>query len=198
VPTELHFTPDAAANRLLASEPLAVMIGMLLDQQVPMEWAFNAPALLKDRLGGGPLDATAIATMDSGELEAIFRARPALHRYPGSMAKRTQALCAHLVELYGGRADGVWDGVPTGAELYARVLALPGFGPAKARIFVGLLGKRLDVRPAGWEVVAADWPSIADVDSFERVLEIREQKKAMKAAAKQSAPAKARSSSFRR
>jgi len=190
VPTALHFTPDADANRLLAAEPLAVMIGMLLDQQVPMEWAFNAPALLKERLGGGPLDATAIASMDADALEAIFRARPALHRYPGSMAKRTQALCAHLVEHYGGRADAVWNGVPTGDELYARVLALPGFGPAKARIFVGLLGKRLDVRPAGWEVVAADWPSIADVDSFERVLEIREKKKAMKAAAKLGAPAK--------
>jgi uncharacterized HhH-GPD family protein len=189
MPTALHFTPDAGANRLLASEPLAVMIGMLLDQQVPMEWAFNAPALLKDRLGGGPLDATAIAAMDAGALEAIFRERPALHRYPGSMAKRTQALCAHLVEHYGGRADAVWKGVKTGDELLARVVALPGFGKAKARIFVGLLGKRLGVRPAGWEVVAADWPSIADVDSFERVLEIREKKKAMKAAAKQSAPA---------
>jgi len=184
MPTALHFTPDAAANRLLASEPLAVMIGMLLDQQVPMEWAFSAPALLKARLGGGPLDATAIAAMDAATLEAIFRERPALHRYPGSMAKRTQALCAHLVEHYGGRADAVWEGVPTGNELLARVLALPGFGQAKARIFVGLLGKRLDVRPAGWEVVAADWPSIADVDTFERVLEIREKKKAMKAAAK--------------
>jgi uncharacterized HhH-GPD family protein len=190
MPTALHFTPDAAANRLLASEPVAVMIGMLLDQQVPMEWAFNAPALLKERLGGGPLDATAIAAMDAGALEAIFRARPALHRYPGSMAKRTQALCAHLVEHYGGRADAVWKGAETGDELLARVVALPGFGQAKARIFVGLLGKRLGVRPAGWEAVAADWPSIADVDSFERVLEIREKKKAMKAAAKKSAAAK--------
>jgi uncharacterized HhH-GPD family protein len=193
VPTALHFTPDAAANRLLASEPLAVAIGMLLDQQVPMEWAFNAPALLKERLGGTPLDATAIAAMDAGALEAIFRARPALHRYPGSMAKRTQALCAHLVEHYGGRADAVWKGVPTGDELLARVVALPGFGQAKARIFVGLLGKRLGVRPTGWEVVAADWPSIADVDTFERVLEIREKKKAMKAAAKPSSSAKSRS-----
>ena len=186
MPTALHFTPDAGANRLLASEPLAVMIGMLLDQQVPMEWAFNAPALLKERLGGDPLDANTIAKMEPSALEAVFRAKPALHRYPGSMAKRTQALCAHLVEHYGGRADAVWKGVTTGDELLARVVALPGFGQAKARIFVGLLGKRLDVRPAGWEVAAADWPSIADVDSYERVLEIREKKRAMKAAAKQS------------
>jgi uncharacterized HhH-GPD family protein len=190
MPTALHFTPDAGANRLLASEPLAVMIGMLLDQQVPMEWAFNAPALLKDRLGG-TLDATAIAQMDPEALETIFRDKPALHRYPGSMAKRTHALCVHLVENYGGRADAVWKGATTGDELYARVRALPGFGEAKARIFVGLLGKRLGVQPAGWEVVAADWPSIADVDSFERVLEIREKKKAMKAAAKQAAAAPA-------
>jgi uncharacterized HhH-GPD family protein len=183
--TALHFTPDARANTLLASEPLAAMLGMLLDQQVPMEWAFTAPLLLKERLGGAPLDATAIAKMDPVALEAVFRAKPALHRYPGSMAKRTQALCAHLVEHYEGRADGVWNDVQTGDELFARVLALPGFGPAKARIFVGLLGKRLGVCPPGWETVAADWPSIADVDSFERVLEIREQKRAMKAAAKQ-------------
>ena len=190
MPAALHFTPDAGANRLLASEPLAVMIGMLLDQQVPMEWAFNAPALLKERLGGGPLDARAIAAMDPAALEAVFRDKPALHRFPGSMAKRTHALCAHLVEHYGGDADAVWKGVPTGDELFARVVALPGFGTAKARIFVGLLGKRLGVTPVGWEQVAADWPSIADVDSYERVLEIREQKRAMKAAAKPPKPAK--------
>ena len=100
------------------------------------------------------------------------------------MAKRTQALCAHLVEHYGGRAEAVWTDVSTGDELLTRVVALPGFGPAKARIFVGLLGKRLGVRPAGWEVAAADWPSIADVDTYERVSEIREKKRAMKAAAK--------------
>ena len=122
--------------------------------------------------------------MDPGALEAIFRAKPALHRYPGAMAKRTQALCSHLVEHYGGRAEAVWTDVPTGEELLSRVVALPGFGAAKARIFVGLLGKRLDVRPAGWELAAADWPSIADVDSYERVLEIRKKKRAMKAAAK--------------
>src|SRR5438552_306963 len=135
MPTALHFTPDAAANRLLATEPLAVMIGMLLDQQVPMEWAFTAPSLLKVRLGG-TLDATAIAAMDPAGLESIFRDKPALHRYPGSMAKRTHAVCTHLVEHYGGRAEAVWEGVSSGDELLARVIALPGFGAAKARIFV--------------------------------------------------------------
>jgi uncharacterized HhH-GPD family protein len=187
MPTALYFTPDDAANRLLAQEPLAVMIGMLLDQQVTMEWAFTAPSLLKERLGGEPLDANAIAAMDPAELDAIFRDKPALHRYPGSMAKRTHALCAHLVEHYGGRAEGVWTGVTTGDELLARVVGLPGFGKPKARIFVGLLGKRLDVRPSGWEASAADWPSIADVDAFERVGEIRENKRAMKAAMKAAA-----------
>lgn len=193
--TELPFTPDEDANRLLAQEPLAVLLGMLLDQQVPMEWAFRAPALLTERLGGR-LDAAAVAAMPVEELEAVFRAKPALHRYPGAMAKRAHALCAHLVEHHGGRAEAVWEGVATGEELLARVRALPGFGADKARIFVGLLGKRLGVRPRGWERVAADWPSIADVDRFERVHEIREAKRAMKSAARP-APRPARGSRAR-
>jgi uncharacterized HhH-GPD family protein len=179
----LHFTPDAESNRLLAREPLAVMLGMLLDQQVPMEWAFGAPARLKERLGGA-LDARAIAQMDPSELEEVFRAKPALHRFPGAMARRAHALCAYLVEHHDGRAEHVWAGVTSGDELLARVRALPGFGNDKARIFVGLLGKRLGVRPKGWEAAAADWPSIADVDRYERVLEIREHKRAAKAAKK--------------
>jgi uncharacterized HhH-GPD family protein len=180
MPEALYFTPDQAANRLLAAEPFAVLLGMLLDQQVPMEWAFGAPALLKERLGG-TLDPAALAAMPPEALEDVFRAKPALHRYPGSMGKRAHALAAHLVEHYDGRAEHVWDDAATGAELYDRVLALPGFGKDKARIFVGLLGKRLGVQPPGWEQVAADWPSIADVDSYERVLEIRAKKKAHKA-----------------
>jgi len=178
------FTGDAAADALLTDNPLALVLGMLLDQQVPMEWAFGAPALLAQRLGG-TLDAAQIAAMDPAALEEVFRTKPALHRYPGSMAKRAHALCAYLVEHYDGNAANVWNDAPTGDDLLDRVLALPGFGKDKARIFVGLLGKRLGVRPAGWEEVAADWPSIADVDSYERVLEIREKKRAMKAAKKQ-------------
>jgi uncharacterized HhH-GPD family protein len=180
------FTSDAAANALLTESPLALMLGMLLDQQVPMEWAFSAPNLLRERLGG-TLDATAIAAMAPEAVEEMFRAKPALHRYPGSMAKRTHALCTFLVQEYDGRAEAVWEGVKTGDELLARVKALPGYGDDKARIFVGLLGKRLGVRPKGWETAAADWPSIADVDRFERVGEIREQKRAMKAAKKAAA-----------
>jgi uncharacterized HhH-GPD family protein len=180
-PESLPFTPDEDANRLLAAEPLALMLGMLLDQQVSMEWAFQAPALLKQRLGGS-LDAAAIAAMPEEAVEAAFRDKPALHRYPGSMAKRTHALCAYLVEHYDGRAEAVWEGVESGDELLRRCRELPGFGPEKSRIFVGLLGKRLGVRPAGWEAAAADWPSIADVDSPERLAEVRAQKRAMKAA----------------
>src|SRR4029079_7102905 len=123
-------------------------------------------------------------------LDAVFRDKPALHRYPGSMAKRTHDLCTFIVDTYDGRTEAIWTDAASGDELLARVLALPGFGKDKARIFVGLLGKRLDVRPPGWEQVAADWPSIADVDTYERVLEIREKKRAMKAAAKMQAPRK--------
>jgi uncharacterized HhH-GPD family protein len=180
------FTGDANADRLLTENPFALMLGMLLDQQVPMEWAFGAPALLQDRLGGR-LDPPTVAAITPEVLEARFRAKPALHRYPASMAKRAHALATYLVECYGGRAENVWNDAATGAELYDRVLALPGFGKDKARIFVGLLGKRLGVRPPGWEDAAADWPSIADVDSHERVLEIREKKRAMKAAKKKGA-----------
>ena len=187
-PAALYFTANAEANRLLAEEPLAVMLGMLLDQQVTMEWAFGAPLLLKRRLGADHLDAAAIAAMDPARLEAVFRDKPALHRYPASMAKRTYDLCRSLVEHYDGRAENVWEGVTSGEELLERVQALPGFGKDKSRIFVGLLGKRLGVQPAGWEQVAADWASIADVDSFERVGEIREKKRAAKAAKRAAAP----------
>lgn len=183
-PAALYFTADDEANRLLAAEPLAVMLGMLLDQQVTMEWAFGAPLLLKQRLGVDRLDAPAIAAMDPAELEGVFRDKPALHRYPASMAKRTHDLCRYLVEHYDGRADELWLGVESGEELLARVQALPGFGKDKSRIFVGVLGKRLGVQPLGWESVAADWASIADVDSFERIAEIRENKRAAKAAKK--------------
>jgi uncharacterized HhH-GPD family protein len=180
------FTGDTSADALLTENSLALVLGMLLDQQVPMEWAFGAPAILKERLGGA-LDADAIAKMEPDAVEAIFRAKPALHRYPGSMAKRTHALCAYVVEHYDGRVENLWNSAPTGDELLARLLALPGFGKDKARIFVGVLGKRMGVQPRGWEAAAADWPSIADVDSYERVLEIREKKRAMKAAKKANA-----------
>jgi uncharacterized HhH-GPD family protein len=184
----LPVTGDAEADKLLADDPLALMIGMLLDQQVPMEWAFSGPLRLKERLGGR-LDAADIASRDPGELEQMFKGPPALHRYPGSMAKRTQALCQYLVDHHGGDAADVWTGVDDGRELVRRVKALPGYGGEKAKIFTALLAKRFGVRPAGWEEAAApfsdDEPrSVADIDSAETLQRVRSWKQAMKAAGK--------------
>lgn len=180
-PAELPFTESEAANRLLAADPLALMIGMLLDQQVPMERAFAAPHLLAERLGVERLDAAEIAAIDGDELESVFRGPPALHRFPSSMAKRARALCREIAEQYDNDPSGIWSTAPDAAALYGRLRALPGFGEAKSRVFVAVLGRRLDEAPQGWEDIAADWPSIADVDTFEKVYELREQKRAMKA-----------------
>ena len=179
-------TGDQEADGLLASEPLALLIGMLLDQQVPMEWAFGSPARLKARLGG-TLDAASIAEMEPEALEAVFKGPPALHRFPGSMAKRTSALCAALVHEYGGRAEALWEGADSGAELLRRLKALPGFGDEKARIFLAVLGKRLGVRPPGWEQAAAPFSdgrrrSVADATSPEALDEVRAFKRERKAA----------------
>jgi uncharacterized HhH-GPD family protein len=176
-------TGDAEADRLLVEEPLALLIGMLLDQQVPMEWAFRGPHTLKARLG--TLDAAAIAAMDPAELEATFRAKPALHRYPGAMAQRTHALCRHLVDEYGGDAAAVWRDAGTAAELYRRLRALPGYGEEKAKIFLAILGKRLGQAPAGWEEAAAPFSdgtprSVADIDSPAALARVREFKAARK------------------
>ena len=181
-------TGDPEADQLLVDDPLARLIGMLLDQQVPMEWAFASPLKLRDRLGGA-LDSVAIAAMPLDELEVVFKGPPALHRFPGSMAKRTQQLCQHLVDHHGGEAEAVWVGVLTGPDLFARLHALPGFGGEKAKIFMALLAKRFGIRPEGWEEPArpfsdATHRSIADVDSAESLLEVRAFKKMMKAKGK--------------
>ena len=180
----LPVTGDPEADQLLVEDPLARLIGMLLDQQVPMEWAFSSPLKLQQRLGGH-LDAAEIAAMPLEDLEAAFKGPPALHRYPGSMAKRTQQLCQHLVDHHGGRADAVWAEVTDGRELFDRVRSLPGFGGEKAKIFVALLAKRFGVRPPGWEEPARPFSddthrSVADVDSPEALLEVRAFKKMMK------------------
>lgn len=153
-----------------------------------MEWAFSSPLKLQERLGGS-LDAAAIASMPLEELEAVFKGPPALHRYPGSMAKRTQQLCQHLVDEHGGEAAAIWSGVGTGAELFARVRALPGFGGEKAKIFTALLAKRFGVRPPGWEEPSrpfsdASHRSVADIDSPDALAEVRAFKKMMKAQGK--------------
>jgi uncharacterized HhH-GPD family protein len=182
-PESLPFTEDDDANRLLATNPLALLIGMLLDQQFPMERAFRAPHLLQKRLGGA-LDAVEISSMDEDDLIEVFREPPALHRFPGSMAKRTRAMCEVVANEYDGDPCSIWSTAADGRELLQRLEALPGYGKAKARIFVGIVGKRLGTGPEASESVAADWPSIADVDTFEKVFELREHKRAMKAANK--------------
>ncbi len=180
-------TGDEEVDGLLGRDPLALLLGMMLDQQVPMEWAFASPAKLEARLGG--LDAGAIAAMDPEALEGAFKEKPALHRYPGSMAKRAQELCRHLVEHYDGRAEALWSDAGTGAEMLERLSALPGFGAEKARIFLAVLAKRRGVRPPGWEEAAAPFSdelrrSVADATSPETLQEVRAFKQAKKAAGK--------------
>ena len=186
--TNLPFTGDPEADRLLEQEPRALLIGMLLDQQVPMEKAFRSPFDLKERLGGR-LDAAHIGSMDPDELAGVFSQRPALHRFPGAMAARTQDLCRYLVEHFGGKAENVWETAETADDLFANLIVLPGFGKQTAQIFVAVLAKRLGVTPRGWETVAGPygqpgWFSVADVDGAEALARVREHKRAMKAEAK--------------
>ena len=181
----LPLTGEPEADELLASDPLALMIGMLLDQQFPMERAFVAPYRLRERLGGR-LDAAEIATTPPDELEAVFRTPPALHRFHGSMARRTQALCQYLVDHYGGDASALWKDVESGAELLRRVRALPGFGEQKAKIFCALLAKRFGITPAGWQEATRpysdDQPrSVADIDSPDALERVRAWKRTMRA-----------------
>lgn len=181
-------TGDADADALLVSDPLALLIGMLLDQQIPMEKAFHSPSLLAERMGG-ELDATAIADTPPDDMIEIFRGPPALHRFPKSMAERTQAMCAALVEHHDGRAEHVWEGAADGADLFRRLHALPGFGRDKAQIFVAVLAKRTGAVPAGWLEAAGEFGdgsrlSVADVDSPEAFARVRAWKKEQKARAR--------------
>ena len=185
----LHITGDPESDELLSSDPLALLIGMLLDQQVPMETAFAGPAKLRDRVGR--LDVATIAEFDPERLEAIFRQPPSIHRFPGSMAGRVQALCAAVVADWNGDAAAIWtQGDPTGAEILARLKSLPGFGEQKAKIFLALLGKRYDVDAAGWRDAAGDYGtegsyrSVADIVDAASLTKVREFKRAAKAAAK--------------
>lgn len=178
------------ADELLSTDPLALVIGMLLDQQIPMEWAFKGPATLRDRLGG--LDAADIAAMDPDAFVEVFSTKPALHRFPGSMGRRTHELCTYITDTYGGDAAAIWTGVDNADELMVRVRAMPGYGDEKSRILVAMLAKRLGVQPAGWEQATApfsdDQPrSVADIDSPESLARVREWKKAMKAKGKSKA-----------
>ncbi len=157
----IAWTHEPEANRLLETDPLALLIGMVLDQQVPMEKAFAGPYVLKQRLGH--LDCRRIAEADPEEIEAAFRQKPALHRFPASMARRVQELCRHLAEHYGCRADRVWKEAATGDELASRISGLPGFGEEKTRILISVLARKFGVRPPGYERRQADWQTIADI-----------------------------------
>jgi uncharacterized HhH-GPD family protein len=186
---DLHLAQDATADQLLSEDPLALLIGMVLDQQIPLERAFKSPFDLQERLGHA-LDAGGLAAMDPDALVQVFMERPALHRFPAANAKRVQALCRIIVDDYGGRAEAIWDDAPDGKTLYQRVRALPGFGEQKAHIFVGLLGKQLGVRPPGWQEAAGrfgqpgTYLSVADIVDGASLSRVRAHKAAVKAAAK--------------
>jgi uncharacterized HhH-GPD family protein len=179
-PASLPFTGDPEADRLLADEPLALLIGFALDQQVTVQKAFSGPAELNRRLGS--LDAARIAAMDPGDLDAVFRERPALHRFPGSMATKIQALCAAIATDYGNDAARVWRDANDGPDLERRLLGLPGIGEMKAKSLIAVLGKRFGVRPPGYDQVAPDWPTLGDVDSAEALATYQAGKRAHKAA----------------
>ena len=185
----LHLSQVAEADELLTNDPLALLIGMVLDQQFPLERAFAAPYELTRRLGR-PLDAAELADFDPDKLAAVFAQQPALHRFPASMAQRVQALCRLLVDAYDGDAARVWTEATDGRDLLRRVQALPGFGQQKAKIFVALLGKQLGVTPPGWREVCApygeegSYRSVADITGPETLAKVRDFKKQLKAAAK--------------
>jgi uncharacterized HhH-GPD family protein len=179
-PARLHFTGNDEADALLASEPLALLIGFVLDQQVPVQKAFSGPLELKKRIGS--LDAAAIARMDPTELDGAFRTRPALHRFPGTMALRTQELCEAVADEYGGDASRIWSEATDGRDLERRLLALPGIGPMKARSLIAILGKRFGIKPPGWDEVAPKHPTLGDVDSIEALEDYQAKKRAHKAA----------------
>jgi uncharacterized HhH-GPD family protein len=192
VPT-LTIAQDPAADELLGRDPLALVLGMMLDQQFPMERAFSGPRLLADRMGVETLSAADIADADPAQLAAWFQGPPAIHRYPGSMAARAQAVCRLLVQRYDGRAEALWADAADGRTLLKRIGELPGFGAQKAKIFVALLGKQYGVTPSGWREAAGEYGedgsrrSVADITGSESLAEVRQFKQAKKQAAKAAA-----------
>lgn len=183
-----HITGDPSADQLLDESPFALLAGMMLDQQYPMEHAFRGPSKVVDRFGS--FDVAAIAAADPDEFATMCATTPAIHRFPGSMAKRLQELARIVVDEYDGQAERIWTEAKDGRDLLKRMMALPGFGKQKAQIFVALVAKQLDVRPDGWEGVVGDYAleghrSVADVvdpDSLQKVRDFKKQKKAQNAA----------------
>jgi uncharacterized HhH-GPD family protein len=188
VPT-LQLAQDPAADALLSDDPFALLVGMVLDQQIPLEVAFAGPKKIADRMGS--FDAATIADYDPDKFAALCSERPAVHRFPGSMAKRIQALAQIIVDEYDGDAAALWTaGDPDGLELLRRLKALPGFGEQKARIFLALLGKQYSVTPKGWRAAAGDYGkpgthmSVADIADARSLEQVRSYKKQIKAAQK--------------
>ena len=187
--TTIRLAQDPAADALLSRDPFALLAGMLLDQQVAMEKAFAGPRLIADRLGLAELDPAVVAAADPEDFAAIMAGPPAVHRYPTSMGTRVQALAQAILDQYDGDTAALWMSARSGAELFTRLSALPGFGTQKAKIFVALLGKQLWVRPTGWRAAAGDYGlkgyrSVADVVDEDSLIKVRETKRAAKAAAK--------------
>jgi uncharacterized HhH-GPD family protein len=179
-PAALPFTGDPEADALLATDPLALLIGFTLDQQVTVQKAFSGPLELRRRIGH--LDAGRIAALDPAELDEVFRRRPALHRFPGAMAGRVQAIAAAVANDYGGDASRVWTEAKDGRDLERRLLGLPGIGAMKAKTLIAILGKRFGIKPPGWEEVAPRHPTLGDVDSAEALAHYQAGKRAHKAA----------------
>jgi uncharacterized HhH-GPD family protein len=183
----MEWTGDPEADALVAGDPLALLIGFCLDQQIAVEKAFLGPLEIRRRLG--TLDARELAAIDPGRFEAAFRERPAIHRFPASMAGRVHALCAAVANDYGNDASAIWRGVRTAEELHARLRALPGFGELKARLVLGVLAKHLGVKPAGWETAVPDFPTLADVHTVAEREQYQAGKRAYKAAMRAQATA---------
>ncbi|MFF3251197.1 MULTISPECIES: HhH-GPD-type base excision DNA repair protein [Streptomycetaceae] len=194
--TTLHLAQQPEADALLSRSPLAALVGMLLDQQIPMEWAFSGPWTIAQRMGRDDLDCGEIAAYDPEAFSELLSQKPAVHRYPGSMAKRVQQLCQYLVEHYDGDAGAVWRDVSDGRELLTRLNELPGFGKQKAQIFLALLGKQLGVTPEGWREAAGAYGdrdshrSVADITGPESLDKVRAFKQEQKRAAKEAKAAK--------
>ncbi|WP_329456695.1 HhH-GPD-type base excision DNA repair protein [Streptomyces sp. NBC_01497] len=192
----LRIAQNPGADELLGRSPLAALVGMLLDQQIPMEWAFTGPYTLAERMGADDLDARRIAAYDPEAFVALFMEKPAMHRYPASMAGRVQQLCQYLVEMYDGDVVAVWEGASSGQDALRRLNDLPGFGKQKAQIFLALLGKRLGVRPEGWREAAGHYGdegayrSAADITGPESLSKVRDFKQEAKRAAKAAPPKK--------
>lgn len=176
----LPYTDDPAANDLLEEDPFALLIGIVLYQQIPVETAFAGPYRLKERLGG-ELDPSQVAGLDPEALESIFKEKPAIHRFPGNMAKRVQAVARFVTDEYDGDTSTIWRDAGDADDLMKRLTAMPGFGEYKARIYLAVLGRRFGIHPSGWEVYLPDWPNISEIETPDDRADLKLRKKEWKA-----------------